>query len=646
MKVSLSVLIGVVVLALVAALSVIAYSIAAGLLEDSQINEMGFISESVNERLEERFEREKGIAKFLSTNDYLVEAAADGRYDDVSEFLGRYMDSVGGYSNVILFTADDSPTVIADAIGGDAVGIVLPDSDREAALRAFEGEVAIGEPVPSPRTGLPLVLVAAPVMSDGELVAGVGLALSLGSISAELIGDVVIGENGYAAITTRDGLIVAHPDPEYVLTLDLTQYEWGRAMVDAPSETTIRYTFEGEERLLEFHRSEEYGYTALGIMPLQDVRRHAVRLAQILVLVGLGTVVVGVGIVAFVLHRKLLPLSEAVEISNRMAEGDLDINITSRGNDETTALLDAMRTMVSQLERVVSSVKDAGDQVSSGSQQLSSSAQQMSQGATEQAASAEEVSASMEQMGSNVKQNADNSLQTEKIATQAAKNATESGEAVNEAVTAMKAIAEKITIIEEIARQTNLLALNAAIEAARAGEYGKGFAVVATEVGKLAQRSQAAAGEIGELSGSSVDIAERAGAMLAELVPNIQKTADLVQEISAASNEQDRGVDQINQAITQLDQVIQQNAAASEEVAATSEELARQAEQLQESIGFFRVAEGRRSAVAIGAPARAGRSPRSSQRPEIEAPSAREQSNNGHRTYAVAGVEESFDDES
>ncbi len=213
----------------------------------------------------------------------------------------------------------------------------------------------------------------------------------------------------------------------------------------------------------------------------------------------------------------------------------------------------------------------------------------MSQGTTEQAASAEEASSSVEEMNATIRQNADNASQTEKIAVKSALDAEESGHAVNDAVTAMRNIAEKISIIEEIARQTNLLALNAAIEAARAGDHGKGFAVVAAEVRKLAERSQTAAEEIIKLSVSSMDIASRAGDMLAKLVPDIHKTAELVQEISASSKEQASGADQINSAIQQLNQVVQQNAGAAEEMSSTSEELSSQAEQLQTTVAFFKV---------------------------------------------------------
>jgi methyl-accepting chemotaxis protein len=282
-------------------------------------------------------------------------------------------------------------------------------------------------------------------------------------------------------------------------------------------------------------------------------------------------------------------LDEAMKVANELAQGDLRLKINVKSSDETGMVLAALKQMVEKLRHVVSDVKSAADNVASGSRQLSAGSEQLSQGTTEQAASAEEASASVEEMNATIRQNADNAQETEKIAFKSATDAAESGKAVNEAVAAMKVIAGKISIIEEIARQTNLLALNAAIEAARAGEHGKGFAVVAAEVRKLAERSQVAAREISTLSGSSVQIAERAGTMLAKLVPDIQKTSELVQEISAASKEQSGGASQINGAIQQLNQVVQQNAGAAEEMSSTAEELASQAEQLQGTIAFFKI---------------------------------------------------------
>ncbi len=283
------------------------------------------------------------------------------------------------------------------------------------------------------------------------------------------------------------------------------------------------------------------------------------------------------------------PLDMAKDLANSLAEGDLNKHADLDRKDEFGKLSDSLNIMVDKLRRVVADVKTASDKVASGSQELSSSSEEMSQGATEQAANAEEASSSMEQMAANIRQNSDNAQETDKISGKAAGDAREGGKAVTQAVNAMKEIAGKISIIEEIARQTNLLALNAAIEAARAGEHGKGFAVVAAEVRKLAERSQSAAAEISDLSSSSVEVAENAGKMLDQLVPDIQKTAELVQEINAASNEQNAGADQINKAIQQLDHVIQQNAGASEEMSATAEELSSQAEHLQNAIGFFKI---------------------------------------------------------
>jgi len=276
---------------------------------------------------------------------------------------------------------------------------------------------------------------------------------------------------------------------------------------------------------------------------------------------------------------------EVSAVAQEIASGNLAVKVNPRSQDDT--LLLALADMVAKLTDVIHNVKFASANVTSGSQAMSATAEEMSQGATEQAAAAEEASSSVEQMTANIRQNADNAIQTEKIAVKAAQDALEGGEAVTHTLAAMKDIAQKIMIVEEIARQTNLLALNAAIEAARAGEHGKGFAVVASEVRKLAERSQTSAQEISKLSISSVEIAEKAGELLGILVPNIRKTAELVQEISAASKEQDAGAEQINRAIQQLDLVIQQNASASEEMASTSEELSSQSEQLEEMIAFF-----------------------------------------------------------
>jgi len=286
--------------------------------------------------------------------------------------------------------------------------------------------------------------------------------------------------------------------------------------------------------------------------------------------------------------QMLRNLRVSASVADTIAGGDLT-NVPEVQSDKDV-LGNALARMVERLRGVIASASTAASHVASGSQELSATAEQLSQGSTEQASSTEEISASMEEMVSTIKQSADNATQTERIARQSAADAEASGAAVARAVDAMQTIAEKIMVVQEIARQTDLLALNAAVEAARAGEHGRGFAVVASEVRKLAERSQAAAAEISTLSGDTVKAAQAAGGMLNKLVPDIRHTAALVEEISAATHEQNAGATQINTAIQQLDKVTQQNTSAAEQLSSTSEELASQAEQMLESMAFFRLA--------------------------------------------------------
>ena len=325
------------------------------------------------------------------------------------------------------------------------------------------------------------------------------------------------------------------------------------------------------------------------------------------------------------LNTLIVAMDEITTAAEEISNGNLTVEIRERSPQDK--LMQALRAMVVGLTQTVSDIRTIAGEVSAASQSISTASIQVSKGASAQAAAAEQASSSMEEMVSNIKQNADNAQQTDKIANKSAKDAQESGKSVLEAVAAMKEIANKISIIEEIARQTNLLALNAAIEAARAGEHGKGFAVVAAEVRKLAERSQKAAGEINQLSANTLKVSEKSGEMLDKLVPDIQRTAELVQEISAASKEQDTGAEQINKALQQLEQVIQQNASASEEMASTTEELTGQSDQLVSALAFFRTGDedgGRQHRPASGKPSR-----------PAPAPASRTVKPNGHSASAA-----------
>jgi len=380
-----------------------------------------------------------------------------------------------------------------------------------------------------------------------------------------------------------------------------------------------------EETAYEFGVKHSKAMETLNPVLIESVRRTLSIMLTVILAALVLTVFAGV-----VITRSITaPLAEAVKVAEQVAEGDLDARIAVASQDETGQLLTSLKAMVAALKRMaeaataiangdltvkvspqserdalgnaladmagrltqtITEIRLGATGLSSASAQVSATSQTLSQGTSEQAASVEETTSSLEQMSASITQNAENSRQTEQLATKGAKDAEESGRTVKDTMVAMKNIAEKVSIIEEIAYQTNLLALNAAIEAARAGEHGRGFAVVATEVRKLAERSQSAAKEIGGLASSSVNVAERSGRQLEELVPAIRKTADLVQEVAAASAEQSSGVGQINKAMTQVDQVTQRNASAAEELASTAEEMASQAEALQQLVSYFRVA--------------------------------------------------------
>ncbi|MCP4399981.1 MAG: methyl-accepting chemotaxis protein [bacterium] len=419
--------------------------------------------------------------------------------------------------------------------------------------------------------------------------------------------DGIIGDK-YVYVVDNDGNVVMTMDsaigpldafPDLEVNPDLLN-----AFADQGEVGSVIYKdAAGDEVMAGFADMDEFGVTEaldwsmIAIAPMKDIAAPA-RTTRTVLLMFTAIIAALAGIITYIAANRIAtPVIHTAGIAQQLSDGNLNIEAEITGKHEIGQLQQAIKVMIETLRNVVLNIQQASKQMSTESLGMSSSAAEMSQGATEQAAASEEASSSMEQMVANIRQNTDNSLQTRTIAVKAANDAKESEQAVSDAVDAMREIANKIAVIEDITRQTRLLSLNATIEAARAQEHGKGFAVVAAEVRSLAERSQTAATEITQLANSSVAVAEKAGEKLEKLVPDIQKTAELVQEISAASMEQDSGAEQINRAIQQLDQIAQQNTATAEELSSTAEGLASQAERFQSVIAFFDVSQFNRAAL-------------------------------------------------
>jgi methyl-accepting chemotaxis protein len=499
----------------------------------------------------------------------------------------------------------------------------LDCSDRDYFKETMKGKTYISQMIINKTTGVATVAVTAPIVNDANKTIGVcGITFSTSALTEEM-GKFKLGTTGYFSVIDRDGLFVLHPNKDYPLKKNIMDIKGLESIGKKGLSGETGYAFcnpNGMKKVAGYSSIPSIGWVVYSIMPESEFLTTATSIRDLIVIVALIACVTALAAL-FLLSRSIsVPLGSATAHAKSMAQGDFSHPVPAaflaRG-DEIGELAAAFKQQLDSITSVVGNIKAASANVAQGSEEISATAQSMSQGATEQASSAEEVSSSVEEMDATIKQNSDNATATEGIAKKAARDAEEGSEAVSASVTAMSEIAGKISIIEEIARQTNLLALNAAIEAARAGESGKGFAVVASEVRKLAERSQKAAAEITSLSKATVDMSQKAGHIIAAIVPDIHKNAELVQEIASASREQSSGVDQIGKAMVQLDTVIQQNASASEEMAAMSEELSGQAQQLSTAISFFKLAETGEAFAKIDAPriAQTAR-PRSTQAPK------------------------------
>ncbi|MCJ2165376.1 MULTISPECIES: methyl-accepting chemotaxis protein [unclassified Pseudodesulfovibrio] len=547
------------------------------------------------------------VGKTLEQNARSVTATLDGWLEDRLLFLGlaASADSVveaasGGdweRATALLKEAKERDPMLESLFVHDARGdsvVTTNDGGRGKnyssnayykAIMTDGQDYYISDLTLSPVSQKPRIAFAKAIKVNGRSVGYVGMSV-LADGFTNYLAPIKVGENGYCYMYDDTGKILAHPNNDLIFK-DLSSNDFIQTGLREKN-GFIEYLWQGVVKYMAFGQVQKTGWIVALTAERSDFLVEANSLQNRLIIAGVVSLVLILALVFFIIRRLVtVPLGIIVEKSEQVSQGDLSLDFSGHFSGELSRLRDSFESMVNNLHEVVENIQSGSENVASGSEELSATAEALAQGATEQASGVERLSSAIEQISSSIDNTASNAKETEILAAQAAKDAQEGGEAVAEAVGAMSAIAEKISIIEDIARQTNLLALNAAIEAARAGEHGKGFAVVAAEVRKLAERSGVAASEISDLSGSSMAVADKAGKMLQKLVPDIKKTAELIQEITASAMEQNAGATDINKATQELDRVVQQNAAASEETSSTSEELSGQAVQLQQVVGYF-----------------------------------------------------------
>ncbi|WP_407425011.1 methyl-accepting chemotaxis protein [Treponema sp.] len=590
---AMTIFVSLVIIVTALTLSLISVTITKGAVEEQSLTNMEALVENVAKYADVTLQSDlialRTIAEFpvLKSSGSVVEKAPQ---------IAEYISSVGKDAKYFILSDTEGHAYTSD-------GIVREIQHRDYYKEAVKGKAVISGPIVSAR-GEPSIYASVPVYDYNRRIKGVLAA----NISVEILKtfaeNLKIGINGKPFIINKEtGVIIYANNEEYVQNAETFEHlaktaeksyeslaNVSKKMMNSESGSEVIRIY-GKPYLIAYTSLQSSNWAIALNAPASDFESAVSTLETLLSIFTVLIIIIGV-VIAFLYASSIArPINGIYGILSSVADGDLTVKKDEKlikRKDELGKMSHALFDMVDSLVRTIENVRETAMQVRSGGEQLSSSSQSVSSGASEQAASTEEMSATMEQMTSNIRQTADNAAKTSEIANMAAAKGEQGGIAVQEAVTAVETIAEKIGIIEDIAGQTNMLALNAAIEAARAGEAGKGFAVVAGEVRKLAERTQAAAGEISEISAKTLETAENAGKLIKEVVPSIENTSQLVEEIATASREQDNGARQVSTAIIQMDTVVQQNASAAEEMAAMAEELSAEAQRLVQTIAFFK----------------------------------------------------------
>jgi methyl-accepting chemotaxis protein len=612
LKIVLSSFVVAIVILLTVVLVIISYTASYNAVEASYLNQLNNFNMDIANQMKNFYDQQKKNVVTLAHNQGIIDAAATGNYGKATPLLKDFSTIQGIYQDVFITSAELKPTILATTLA-NAKGVLLNNPEyMDNFKKALDGKVEISRPQKSMITGKPIILVTAPIMAGKAIKGFIGLSVNVGEFSKEIVKDVKIGKTGYPYITDDSGLAFGHPKDENILKLKIGDYDWGKQLLAATKSEVIRYNWEGKDKIQTFIKNKEYGFISMTTIYVSDINDDAKTMAMIMIICGLlGIAIVG-GAIYFVISNRLKPLVACKAVMEEMAQGNLSKRYEGKiTGDEIGDIVQSMNNSLEQFERLVSEIIIAVQNLSQAVQEIASGNENLSQRTAEQASSLEEVASTIEEATASIKQSADNSLNAKKMATDSFRMAEDGGKVVGDAVGAIndvnvfsRKIGEIISVINEIAFQTNLLALNAAVEAARAGEQGRGFAVVAGEVRNLAQRAAGSAKEIGKLIqdslekvGTSTELANKSGEALKEIIHSVKAVDQLISEISAASEEQKRGIDQINIAIAELDTMTQQNAALVEETASASEEMSNQSQELIGMMEKFKIRDNVRNEV-------------------------------------------------